>query len=124
LDGALREGESLVQETTLLKRGRCTYRNALGARRLGDTLMEDLATAHEDKDPDWYEYRYKENEMDLFNNEVGRGMSTQSGKLWEVVKSTLEAGDLRYLHPRGFTIDGEFRSPAANEFSELTPTDQ
>jgi len=102
---------------------RHAYWNALGARRLGDSLMEDLATAHEDKPPS-YEYKYKENDMDLFNNNEGRSLSSESGKLWQVVKSALEAGDLRYLHPRGFTIEGVFNPPAANEQSQLIPTNQ
>lgn len=95
--------------------------NALGAKRLGNTLMEELATAHEDKLPS-YEYSYKEDEMDLFNNEVGRGLSNESGKLWQAVKSAIESGDLRYLHPRGFIIGGEFLPPAANDASALIPT--
>jgi hypothetical protein len=97
--------------------------NALGAKRLGNTVMEQLATAHEDIEPD-YEYRFKEQEMDLFNNDVGRSLSNQSGKLWQVVKSSLEAGDLRYLHPRGLIIDGVYFSFLANEQSELIPTNQ
>lgn len=50
---------------------RHAYWNALNVILLGDNLAESLASAHEDQPAD-YPYSYKETQMDLFNNEVGR----------------------------------------------------
>lgn len=62
--------------------------------------------------------------MDLFNNEIGRNLSSENGKLHQIVKTALEAGDMKYLHPRGLTVNGNLLPAAANNYSVLIPTDQ
>jgi hypothetical protein len=100
--------------------------NALGVKRLGEELMEQLATLHEDQEP-WYDFEYKEVEMDLFNNQVGRsiGLNMAENEItWLLVQQALEAGELRYLNPRGSIINGHFDDAAANANSNLIPTNQ
>ncbi len=44
-----------------------------------------------------YDLHYKETEMDLFNNQKGREIANGAGLLWQLVKTSLENGELRYL---------------------------
>lgn len=79
---------------------RHAYFNGLNAFLLGEALAESLATAHENK-PFKYSNEYKEKQMDLFNNEVGRNRKNffQDGfnSLEESVLEAMEYGLLRYL---------------------------
>lgn len=102
---------------------RHAFWNALSTIRLGETLTEQLTTAHEDK-PSTYPYNYKEDQMDLFNNQVGRQLVNNAGLLWQIVKTALENGELRYLKPLGLTINGTYYLYLANASSVLTPTNQ
>ncbi|WP_019039695.1 DUF6973 domain-containing protein [Psychroflexus tropicus] len=87
--------------------------NALGAAKLGESLMEQLASAHEEK-PFEYPYHYKEKEMDLFNNQVGRNIGNQSiFMLMMKIKFASDRGELRYL---------SHTNPEATSNSQLIPT--
>ncbi len=100
---------------------RHAYWNGLNVILLGNTLATNLTTAHEDK-PAMYAYSYKEKQMDLFNNAVGRTkrnwLSDGFGSLTESIQNAMANGELRYLsHLQGGGASG----PATNR-SQLTPT--
>ncbi|EMY82004.1 hypothetical protein pgond44_05680 [Psychroflexus gondwanensis ACAM 44] len=66
--------------------------NALGAAKLGENLMEQLSSAHEEI-PFEYPHHYKEKEMDLFNNQIGRNIGSESFfMLMMKVKFALDKG--------------------------------
>jgi hypothetical protein len=76
---------------------RHAYWNALSSSRIGVGLTNLLTTRHENQPPD-YPYHWKENEMDLFNNQVGRDIVTNgSTNILQDVIQALTNGDLRYL---------------------------
>jgi len=58
--------------------------------------------------------------MDLHNNAQGRQIAYDAGRLYQLVQSALENGDLRYLNNLEF-VDGFWR---ATNTSQLTPTNQ
>lgn len=95
---------------------RHAYFNAMNANILGVTLAESLSTAHEDK-PSLYFYDFKEKEMDLFNNKVGRERKNwfQDGfnSLEDSILEAMESGLLIYLSK----LDSTGR---ATNHSELT----
>ncbi|MDZ4147546.1 MAG: hypothetical protein U1C58_04605 [Flavobacteriaceae bacterium] len=100
---------------------RHAYWNALNVIDLGISLAESLTTAHEDK-PSSYLYDFKEKEMDLFNNQIGRSRwdFPKSGfiSLEESILDAINKGDLKYLnnlHPLNNT---------ATITSILIPTNQ
>lgn len=89
--------------------------NALATVKLGEILTEQLTSAHENRAPD-YPFEYKEVEMDLFNNQIGSEIGSESSfMLIGKVKFAIENGDLRYLSNT---------NPRATENSILTPTNQ
>ncbi len=92
--------------------------NALCTVKLGETLTEQLTTAHEDKPaPTGYSNYYKEKQMDLYNNARGREIGSSVGFPWQLVKTALENGELRYLTP----LNTPTNCRAASS-SLLTPT--
>tara|TARA_R110002167_G_scaffold230458_3_gene435677 strand:- start:692 stop:982 length:291 start_codon:yes stop_codon:yes gene_type:complete len=95
-------------------------RSGLNVILLGYSLAESLTTAHEDKLPT-YTYSYKEKQMDLFNNEVGRNrynfLSDGFSSLEQSILESLNTGQLRYLN------NLDFNSQATNN-SQLIPTNQ
>ena len=100
---------------------RHAYFNALNTILLGSSLAESLSTAHEDKPP-LYQYNYKENQMDLFNNEIGRArsnwLSDGYSSLVESIIDAIETGELRYLSH----LEGGGSSGRATALSQLIPT--
>ena len=100
---------------------RHAYWNALNVILLGDTLATSLATAHEDK-PSSYSFDFKEKQMDLFNNAVGRSksnwLSDGYNSLTESILFAITNGELRYLS----NILGGASSGRATSSSNLTPT--
>ena len=99
---------------------RHAYWNAANVIDLGYQLTEDLTTAHENVPPS-YPYHYKEKNMDLFNNEVGRsrwnffqdGFATLEASIYYAILNGL----LKYLNNLG--PDGR-----ATILSILIPTNQ
>jgi hypothetical protein len=100
---------------------RHAYFNASNAILLGNSLAEDLATAHEDK-PFTYPYDFKEKQMDLFNNEVGRTKKNWFfdgyNSLTESIQDALSDGELRYLT----NLQGGLSYGLATGQSQLIPT--
>jgi len=100
---------------------RHAYFNALNTILLGSSLAESLSTAHEDKPP-LYQYNYKENQMDLFNNEIGRARSNWLSDGYssqvESIIDAIETGELRYLSH----LEGGGNSGRATALSQLIPT--
>ncbi len=102
---------------------RHAYFNALNSILLGVTLAEDLATAHEDKPaPPNYTNYFKEVQMDLFNNQVGRTkkdwLSDGYQSLAESILDAMVNGELRYLS----NLQGGGVSGRATNQSQLIPT--
>ena len=62
------------------------------------SLTKKLTDAHE-SDPLEVDYtnHFKEREMDIFNNKVGRDIANKSGKLYLLVEEALKNGELRKL---------------------------
>lgn len=77
---------------------RHAFWNALATVRLGEALTKKLTDAHE-SDPLEVDYtnHFKEREMDIFNNKVGRDIANKSGKLYLLVEEALKNGELRKL---------------------------
>lgn len=100
---------------------RHAYFNGLNAILLGISLAESLATAHEDE-PFTYPNHFKERQMDLFNNEVGRTkidwFYDGYGSLTESILDAMSNGELRYLS----NLLGGGSSGRATNLSQLTPT--
>lgn len=92
--------------------------NGLSSLLIGTTLTEQLTTAHENKPPT-YTYNYKENQMDYYNNNIGRNIALFSNfiNIYENVNDYLTQGYLRYLNNLNV-------SNLATVNSELKPTDQ
>ena len=99
---------------------RHAYWNALNVIDLGLALTEALTSAHEEKPPT-YPYNYKEKEMDLYNNQIGRyradfpsdGYST----LEQSIQFAINTGALKYLN--NLASDGK-----ATSLSTLIPTNE
>jgi len=94
--------------------------NALCTVRLGETLTEQLTTAHEEK-PFEYPLQSKEKQMDLYNNAKGRELASGAGLVWQLVKTALENGELRYLTSLNSSSNPLERCRATAS-SLLTPT--
>jgi hypothetical protein len=77
---------------------RHAFWNALATVRLGEALTKKLTDAHE-SDPFEADYpnQYKERDMDLFNNNVGREIASKSGRLFQLIEEALKSGNLRKL---------------------------
>lgn len=100
--------------------------NALCTFDLGLELTESLTTAHEDT-PSNYTYNYKEDEMDLFNNDKGRQIAFNYSEnlpifspplaIFDLIEQAVSFGYLRYLN----NLDS---NNLATENSELIPTNQ
>lgn len=100
--------------------------NALCTFDLGMELTESLTTAHENQ-PSTHPYDYKENEMDLFNNDKGRLIAFNYNQnsplfspplaIFDLIEQALNLGYLRYLNNLAPN-----RRPT--EQSELIPTNQ
>lgn len=99
---------------------RHAYWNALNVILLGHNLAESLTTAHEDQPPS-YSYSFKETQMDLFNNDVGRNRSSWFWdgypSLEESILDAINTGQLRYLN--NLAANGQ-----ATSNSQLIPTNQ
>ena len=93
--------------------------NALSTRYIGANLTKLLTDAHEeiDYDPN-YSNHYKETEMDLFNNRVGRQLAQSTGFIFYEIENAKSQGDLRYLSNLDFQ-DGFYRATSS---SQLTPS--
>jgi len=79
---------------------RHTLWNALGAAKLGETLMEQLTNAHEVPDIGEPANPLLEKSMDLHNNSVGRNIGNQSSfMLMMKVKFAVDKGETKYLNP-------------------------
>lgn len=98
---------------------RHSFWNALSTVRIGDTLTKSLTDAHEDK-PASYNYSYKENQMDLYNNSIGINLAKLSGRLYKLVDNAILNGELRYLSH----LLGGGNSGRATDLSMLIPTNQ
>lgn len=70
---------------------RHAFWNALATVRLGEALTKKLTDAHE-SDPFEADYpnQYKERDMDLFNNNVGREIASKSGRLFQLIEEALK----------------------------------
>jgi hypothetical protein len=104
---------------------RHAYFNGLNAILLGNTLAESLATAHEDRTaPVGYSNYYKEKQMDLFNNQIGRDRKNWLfdgySSLTKSILDALKTGKLRYLS----NLKGGAASGRATNLSKLTPTNK
>jgi hypothetical protein len=109
------EETTMVQYNGLGDAYRHALWNALGAAKLGQALIKQLTDAHEDK-PFEYPQQYKEKNMDLFNNQVGRNIGSESSfMLMMKIKFSLQRGELRYLSNT---------NPRATTNSQLIPTNQ
>jgi hypothetical protein len=98
---------------------RHAFWNALSTVRLGETLTKQLTDAHEEN-AFQYSNHYKEKQMDLFNNAIGRQIALGQGKLYQLIEQALANGDLRYLSH----LLGGGQSGRATNQSQLTPTNQ
>lgn len=70
--------------------------NLLLTPDLGLDLTKQITDAHE-TGPSLYQFDYKENEMDFFNNQVGRDLASLPGNKFENVRNAVLNGQLRYL---------------------------
>lgn len=96
---------------------RHAYWNALSTQRLGAGITNLLTTRHEDKPPT-YAYNWKENEMDLFNNQVGRNIASDgSTNLVQDIQTALNNGELRYINNQSSDCKATFSS-------QIIPTNQ
>jgi uncharacterized protein DUF6973 len=96
---------------------RHAYWNALSTQRLGVALTNQLTTRHENR-PSLYPYNRKENEMDLFNNQIGRNIGSQSlNSIIQDIQTALNNGELRY-------ISNQASNCRATYSSQLIPTNQ
>lgn len=96
---------------------RHTLWNLLSSRRIVSHTTKLLTTAHEDTPPR-YAYNRKENDLDLFDNEVGRNLvlSVSSNPAMDVLNA-LNDVQLRYLSNQNSNCE-------ATCDSELIPTNQ
>lgn len=118
------EAENLFPNSLYNGKGdafRHAFFNALNSILLGVDLAEKLSTAHENKPPT-YQFNYKENQMDLFNNAVGRTKSNWFsdgyGSLTKSILDAMSKGELRYLT----NLAGGGSSGQATSSSILIPT--
>ena len=92
--------------------------NAIGAAKLGTNLMKQLSDAHEVPNEGQTNNPLEE-EMDLYNNNVGRNIGSHSSiMLMMKVKFAVDKGDTKYISPtygNGNIIPG---------FSQIIPTNQ
>lgn len=96
---------------------RHAYWNALSTQRLGVALTNQLTTRHENR-PSLYPYNRKENEMDLFNNQIGRNIGSQSlNSIIQDIQTALNNGELRY-------ISNQASNCRATYSSQIIPTNQ
>ncbi len=97
--------------------------NALSTKRIGSVLTENLTDAHENR-VSGYPFEFKEIQMDLYNNLIGRQIANgnPSEKFWEIIKNSLENGDLMELSPLGLEINGTYYVTFANPNSILIST--
>lgn len=97
--------------------------NAISTRYLGSAKTEQLTTAHENTPPDPNNpYEYKEKEMDLYNNAIGRaiGISYPSYETVKQVRIQHVNGNMKYLN----NLVGGLPSGQATLNSQLIPTNQ
>jgi len=96
--------------------------NALSTNYIGASLTKQLTDAHEVITYDSnYPNHFKETNMDLFNNAIGRELATQYGNfIFQLVENALGNGELRYLNKLEF--NGIFWK--ATNLSQLTATNQ
>ncbi len=101
---------------------RHTTWNAYATRYIGKETTEQLTTAHENRPPDPNNpYESKENEMDLYNNYMGRGIGYSNPLSIEYyVDLWLTNGNLYYLS----NLEGELPSGKPTINSQLIPTNQ
>ncbi|MBR9757929.1 MAG: hypothetical protein GYB39_07580 [Algicola sp.] len=96
---------------------RHAYWNALSSSRIGVGLTNLLTTRHENRPPE-YPYHSKENEMNLFNNQVGRDIVINgSTNILQDIQDAVSNGDLRYLNNQDSDCFATFSS-------QLIPTNQ
>lgn len=97
--------------------------NAIATRYLGNTKTEQLTTAHENRPSDPNNpFEFKEKEMDLFNNSIGRFIGTSYPPYETVNQVRLHHvnGYLKYLN----NLLGGLPSGQATANSQLIPTNQ
>ena len=110
--------------TSLYNGIRDAFRHAFGNAKctidMGTSLTESLTSAHEER-ADSYTYSYKEKEMDLFNNGIGRAWadfeSYGFNSLEECILYAINSGVLKYLN----NLDNNGQATAT---SQLIPTNQ
>ncbi len=96
---------------------RHAYWNALATQSLGVNTTKLLTTKHEEM-PSFYPFNYKEKEMDLFNNQIGRNIASQgSSNLIQDILSALNSGSLRYINNQASNCLATFSS-------QVIPTNQ
>lgn len=108
---------------------RHAYFNALNVISIGEAYAQLLSTAHEDItfNPQNV-YQYKEKQMDLHNNQIGRNwgvhyLTFSNISIRDLIKNAIDNGELRYLKPLGFTTNGGvYQATWANFNSKLTRT--
>lgn len=100
---------------------RHAYWNALATLSLGVHTTKLLTTKHEDVTP-YYTFSYKEKEMDLFNNQIGRDIAIQKGEnnLLQNILDALNDGSLRYLD----NLNSNDKECQATLSSKLIPTNK
>jgi hypothetical protein len=100
---------------------RHAYWNGLSSYYIGTSLTEQLTNAHENRpiNPN-NPFEYKEVEMDLYNNSMGRLIASYSNLITfkDNLLSRLNLGDLRYLNNLG--LDTFYPTI----YSQLIPTNQ
>ncbi|WP_143080501.1 DUF6973 domain-containing protein [Algoriella xinjiangensis] len=124
---ALNKAASLYPYSTHNGKGdafRHAYFNTLNVISIGKYYTEKLTTAHENRPPN-YAFAFKETNMDLFNNNVGRNygdliLAGNSSSAENLIKLALQNGELMYLTPLG----NDNCPTCANDISKLTPTNQ
>lgn len=125
---ASRKAENLYPSSLYNGKGdafRHAYFNAKNVISIGIYYAEILATAHENRPPN-YQYEYKEVEMDLFNNQIGRiiGQIVESDPdsfdMLQMTINHINTGSLRYLN----NLQGGGSSGQATAQSNLIPTNQ
>ncbi|MFD0837257.1 DUF6973 domain-containing protein [Mariniflexile aquimaris] len=96
---------------------RHAYWNALSTQRLGAGMTSLLTTRHENK-PSIYSYNWKENEMDLFNNQVGRDIASGGSlDLVNDIQTALNNGELHYINYQDLNCRATYSS-------QIIPTNQ
>ncbi|KYG79059.1 hypothetical protein EV198_3677 [Roseivirga ehrenbergii] len=95
--------------------------HALNTITIGESLSKQLGDAHENRPPN-YSYEFKEVQMDLHNNRIGREWSNYSERGYPDILTSINAafnsGELVYLS----NLEGGAARGRATNSSQLIPT--